>query len=198
MIRNRSSKKKGKSIRASAGVMSRMYGKSSRAKPTSAIRRYKIFHKKNPRGIVKLNGLPPFVSKLGQCLSVMYETDKWEADGQDTRYKHLHDRRRGREVYAYEAVYTGAAGAQDLPVDPPTPAEGFARLGKCCGFFVKTDSGKVREYNPEDTDLFTSHKGDLLGVYDPNWMNGKGEVQGRWVAFIAGGKLRVEAAGIDG
>lgn len=189
MIRNRSSKKKGKSTRANTGVMSRMYGKSSRANPTSAIRRYKIFHKKDPRGIVKLDGLPPFVLKLGQCLSVMYETDKWEADGEDTRYKHLHDKRRGSEVYAYEAAYTDAAGAQDFPVDPPTSAEGFARLGKCCGFFVKTDSGEIREYNPTDTDLFTSPKGNLLGIYHPT--------QG-WLAFIAGGKLRVEAPGIDG
>jgi len=189
MIRNRSSKKRGKSDRKSAGVMSRMYGKSSRANPTDAIRRYKIFHKKSPRSIVKLDGLPPLVSKLGQCLAVMYETDKWEADGEDTRYKHLHDKRSGREVYAYEAAHPGNRGAQEFPVEPPTSAEGFARLGKCSGFFVKTARGEIREYNPPDTDLFTSPKGNLLGIYHPT---------DGWVAFIAGGKLRVEAPGIDG
>lgn len=167
----------------SKGVMGRMYGKPSRANPRGARARYKIFHKKEPRGVVTLKGMPDDLREIGQAISVMYETDKWEPDGKDTRYKHLH----GKGVRAFEVVGLGA-GADELPVDPPTPDEGFARLGRCLGFFVKAGND-MREYNPRDTDLFTSPSGDLLGVYCPS----RG-----WVAFMAGGKLRVEAEGIDG
>jgi hypothetical protein len=165
--------------------MGRMYGKRSKANPTNAIRRYKIFHKKDPREIRAIRGLPEHFRELGRCISVMYETDKWNDDGDDTRYKHLH----AGGVRAFEVVTNEGDDTVSLPVTPPTPEEGFARLGKCLGFFVKTKGGGVREYNPTGTDLFTSPSGNLLGVYDPT----RG-----WVAFIAGGDLRVEAEGIDG
>ena len=115
----------------------------------------------------------------------MYETDKWNDDGDDIRYKHLH----GNGVRVFEVASDGGDEVVELPVRPPTPEEGFARLGRCLGFFVKTKDGEVREYNPPKTDLFASPSGNLLGVYDPN----RG-----WVAFMAGGDLRVEAEGIDG
>lgn len=169
----------------SRGVMGRMYGKRSRANPTNAIRRYEIFHKKEPREVRTIRGLPDNFKEIGRCVSVMYETDKWNDDGDDTRYKHLH----GSGVRAFEVVSGGDDGAVSLPVRPPTPEEGFARLGKCLGFFVKGKDDRVREYNPTGTDLFASPSGDLLGVYDPTH---------GWVAFIAGGNLRVEAEGIDG
>jgi len=162
-----------------------MYGKPARSNPDSAIRRYKIFHKKDPRDIRKIEGLPDNFRQLGQCISVMYETDKWNDDGDDVRYKHLH----GKGVQAFEVVPHEGDDTTDLPVTPPSPEEGFARLGKCLGFFVKPEKGSIREYNPTGTDLFASPKGDLLGVYSPS----RG-----WVAFISGGRLRVEAAGIDG
>lgn len=170
---------------ASRGVMGRMYGKTSRENPSDAIRRYKIFHKKEPRGIVKIQGLPSGFNPLGSCISVMYETDKWKPDGNDERYKHLHD----EGVIAYEVADDGMGYLENLPVDLPSSRDGFARLGRCLGFFVKTDSGQVREYNPPDSDLFASPTGNLLGVYHPE----KG-----WLAFICGGDLRVEAGGIDG
>jgi len=165
------------------GVMGRMYGKASRANPEDAIERYKIFHKKDPRGVVMLRGLPERFTEIGRGESVMYETDKWEADGNDTRYKHLH----GPGVRVFEAAGS-IAGGDALPVTPPSPEEGFARLGRCLGFFVRVGKD-VREYNPPDTDLFASPSGNLLGVYSPS----RG-----WVAFMAGGSLRVEAEGIDG
>jgi len=165
------------------GVMGRMYGKTSRSTPGSAIERYKIFHKQDPRGVVTLRGLPTNFREVGKGLAVMYETDKWEEDGNDTRYKHLH----GNGVRVFETAGRSAGGV-GLPVAPPAPDEGFARLGRCLGFFVKTDDG-VREYNPPDTDLFASPSGDLLGVYSPSH---------GWVAFMAGGRLRVESEGIDG
>jgi len=165
--------------------MGRMYGKSSRANPTSAVRRYQIFHKKDPRDIRSIKGLPENFRELGTCISVMYETDKWNDDGDDVRYKHLH----AKGVKAYEVASDAEDGTIDLPVKPPTPEAGFARLGRCLGFFVQPPKGKVREYNPTGTDLFTSPSGNLLGVYHPTH---------GWVAFIAGGRLSVEADGIDG
>ena len=170
---------------AHKGVMGRMYGTDSQANPTSAIRRYRIFHKKDPREIRTISGLPDKVRELGRCVAVMYETDKWKDDGDDERYKHRHE----DGVIAYEAVHDHADDAIDIPVALPTSEQGLARLGKCLGFFVETDGEQVREYNPSGTDLFTSPKGDLLGIYHPS----RG-----WIAFIAGGKLRVEAEGIDG
>lgn len=167
----------------SKGVMGRMYGRASRANPEDAIARYKIFHKKDPRGVVSIRGLPTNFREIGSGIAVMYETDKWEPDGQDTRYKHLH----GGGVRVFE-VAGPATGSDSLPVTPPASDEGFARLGRCLGFFVQTDDG-VREYNPPGTDLFASPSGNLLGVYSPAC---------GWVAFMAGGNLRVESEGIDG
>lgn len=165
----------------SKGVMGRMYGKTSRANPADAISRYKTFHKKDPRAVVTIKALPTRFNEIGSAVAVMYETDKWNDDGNDVRYKHLH----GPGVRVFEAA--GHDGVP-LPVSPPTSDEGFARLGRCLGFFVKSDDG-VREYNPPGTDLFASPSGNLLGVYSPS----RG-----WVAFLAGGDLRVESEGIDG
>lgn len=177
--------RKGSRPNAHRGVMGRMYGLSVQSEPKSAIRRYRIFHKKDPREVRVIQGLPDHVRELGRALSVMYETDKWNDDGDDIRYKHLHE----NGVLAFEAAARPGRGTTTLPVAVPAPDEGFARLGRCLGFFVQTDDGKVREYNPRGTDLFSSPRGDLLGVYHP--------ARG-WVAFIAGGKLRVESEGIDG
>ena len=165
------------------GVMGRIYGKRSRANPSDAMRRYEIFHKKAPRAVVMIRALPTGFREIGDAVSVMYETDKWNDDGDDVRYKHLH----GSGVRAFEVAGSDAGGVA-LPVTPPTSEEGFARLGRCLGFFVKSD-GDVREYNIPGTDLFASPSGNLLGVYSPS----RG-----WVAFMAGGSLRVEAEGIDG
>lgn len=184
MSRRRTSRKSTRP-NASRGVMGRMYGKPSRANPTNAIRRYRIFHKKDPRDVRTIQGLPDNFRDLGRCISVMYETDKWNDDGDDIRYKHLH----AKGVKAYEVVPREDDDTVDLPVTPPRPEEGFARLGKCLGFFVQPSKGKVREYNPHGTDLFSSPRGDLLGVYHSKY---------GWVAFIAGGRLRVESEGIDG
>jgi len=176
MTRARTSRKK--------GVMGRMYGRPSRANPADAVERYKIFHKKDPRGVVTLRGLPREFVEIGRGEAVMYETDKWEDDGNDTRYKHLHN----PGVRVFEAASAGAGDTTRLPVTPPAPDEGFARLGKCLGYFVRVGNA-VREYNPPNTDLFASPSGDLLAVY----CRSRG-----WIAFMAGGALRVEAEGIDG
>lgn len=165
------------------GVMGRMYGRASRTNPADAIDRYKVFHKKEPRAIVMIRALPTRFREIGDALSVMYETDKWNEDGDDIRYKHLH----GPGVRTFE-VASRDEDAVELPVDPPSASEGFARLGRCLGFFVKSDDG-VREYNVTGSDLFASPSGNLLGVYSP--------ARG-WVAFMAGGDLRVESEGIDG
>lgn len=169
------------------GVMSRMYGSAADVDPEGpikeAIEKYETFSKKEPRGIVMLRGLPDEFEEIGKGISVMYETDKWKEDGQDERYKHVH----GNGVRVFEPVGS-SAGGKPLPVTPPTPEEGFARLGRCLGYFVQVGETE-REYNPPGTDLFTSPTGNLLGVYCPS----RG-----WVAFMTGGRLRVEAAGIDG
>lgn len=165
----------------SKGVMGRMYGKTSRTNPGDAIARYKTFHKKEPRGVVTIRALPRRFAEIGDAVAVMYETDKWNDDGDDVRYKHLH----GPGVRVFEVA---EGKGVPLPVTPPTSDEGFARLGRCLGFFVKSRGG-VREYNPSGTDLFASPSGNLLGVYSPSH---------GWVAFMAGGDLRVESEGIDG
>lgn len=168
------------------GVMGRMYGNSTQERPKSAIKRYRIFHQKEPRGFASLKPFPSHVVDVGEALSVMYETDKWYEDGEDVRYKHNH----GKGVRLYEVVDPDTPGAQKMPFRQPGRDSGVVRLGKCLGFFVKKkDDGKVYEANPPGTDLFCSASGNFLGVYCP---------RSGWLAFFHGGSLRVEKEGIDG
>lgn len=119
-----------------------------------AMDRYEVFHAKPPMRIVDLgHDLPSEWVCVGECLAVMYRTDKWHADGDDEDYKHLHDEaderpyKVGRGVKLYEPKAEWARSTVDgkrrasrppksqrLPVPRP---EALTLLGYCLGFFVR-------------------------------------------------------------
>lgn len=151
----------------------------------AATKRYETFHDKEPRRIVRItHAIPSSVDLIGDCLSVMYKTDKWYEDGDDVEYKHVHDQ--GVKVFEPRGVQKWAKPAK-LPVERP---KAVVLLGKHLGFFVKReDDGEIYECNPRKTYLFCSPSGDMLLVYSPR--------EG-FLALMAGGRLRVEKDGIDG
>lgn len=153
----------------------------------TATTRYQTFHDKDPRRIVRLDvshKLPSSVDVIGDCLSVMYRTDKWYDDGEDVEYKHVHDQ--GVKVYEPHGVQKFARSAK-LPVERP---KAIVLLGKHLGFFVKRDDdGETYECNPRKTYLFCSPSGNMLLIYSP---------RDGFLALMAGGRLRVEKDGIDG
>jgi len=151
----------------------------------SAAHRYDVFHKKEPRRTVALSHAPPAELGLaGQMLSVMYRTDKWADDGDDTDYKHVDDP--GVKLYL-------PWGSQPWlePERPPLDyPRAFTLLGKHMGTFIeRVDTGEIFEGNPRNTFLFSAPDGKMLFIYHPK----KG-----FLAVMAGGGLRVEAEGIDG
>lgn len=120
-----------------------------------AMGRYEVFHAKSPLRVVDLeHDLPRDWVCVGECLAVMYRTDKWHEDGDDEDYKHLHDEgddrpyRVGRGVKFYEPKTEWARStidgkprprknppkSQRLPVGLP---EAVTLLGYCLGFFVR-------------------------------------------------------------
>jgi hypothetical protein len=119
-----------------------------------AMSRYQTFHDKAPMRVVDLgHDLPTGWVCVGECLAVMYRTDKWHADGDDEDYKHLHDETDekpyavGRGVKLYEPKSEWARSTVDgrrrasrppkterLPVVIP---EALTLLGYCLGFFVR-------------------------------------------------------------
>lgn len=153
----------------------------------TATKRYETFHAKEPRRVVRLDSshsIPSSVDLVGDCMSVMYKTDKWYEDGDDVEYKHVHDQ--GVKVFEPRGVQSFGTPAK-LPVERP---KAIVLLGKHLGFFMKrTDDGEVYECNPRKTYLFCSPSGNMLLVYSPR--------EG-FLAVMAGGRLKVEKDGIDG
>jgi hypothetical protein len=182
-----------------------------------AFGKYETFHKKKVLRAVELKpDLPRDLICVGDCLSVMYRTDKWNEDGDDIDYKHVHDPIENKEyppgkgvrLYENARIATsaikrlvknrGVAPGDGLAVHrsgPPVDYPGaIALLGKCLGFFVRRyDDGEIYECNPRNSYLFGSPKGDLLVVYalDP-------KPHGSILCVMAGGKLRILKEGIDG
>lgn len=183
-----------------------------------AFDKYETFHDKKVLRAVELNtDLPKELICVGDCVSVMYRTDKWQKDGDDIDYKHVHDPIEGKEYQPGEGVRlyenariatpvvkklaknkAGGVVRDDLVVHrcgPPVAyPKAIALLGKCLGFFVRRyDDGEIYECNPRNTYLFGSPKGDLLVVYslDPR-------PKGAILCVMAGGKLRILKDGIDG
>lgn len=121
----------------------------------AALGRYETFHAKPPLRVVDLDhDLPTEWVCVGECLAVMYRTDKWHDDGDDEDYKHLHDEgddrpyQIGRGVKFYEPKSEWGRSTIDgnprprktppktqrLPVPVP---EAVTLLGYCLGFFVR-------------------------------------------------------------
>lgn len=185
-----------------------------------AMDKYHTFHSKDPLRLIKIrHDLPKELICVGDCVSVMYRTDKWYKDGEDVDYKHVHDPienqeyKPGHGVRMYEPARSATAElrqlaknevggvlAPDLAVHRSGPPVSYPKamtmLGKCLGFFVRRyDDGEVYECNPRNTYLFCSPKGDLLAVYSPETQP-DGSVG--FLCLMAGGKLRVIKDGIDG
>lgn len=174
--------------------------------------RYKTFHDKDPIALAELrHDLPKRWVNVGQCMSVMYRTDKWKKFGDDVDYKHLHDKSdgitypvgRGVQIYepASEATKSRVAGRephltrreQKLPVREP---KALTLLGYCLGMFVRRhDTGEIYEVNPRGTYLFSSPSGDMLAIYSPQKQP---DGYAGFLCVMAGGKLRVLKGGIDG
>lgn len=173
----------------------------------AAMDRYEIFHDKAPIRVAELDhDLPDKWVKTGECLAVMYRTDKWRPDGDDEDYKHLHDTGDdkpyplGKGVKFFEPASevsksrvpgkrrrTSRNKSQRLPVAAP---KAVTLLGYCLGFFVRRDDDEtIYELNPRGAWLFSSPSGNMLCVYSPK--------EG-FLGAMAGGKLRVLKDGIDG
>jgi hypothetical protein len=149
--------------------------------------RYRIFHDKDPQRIVEIHHpFPDRVGLAGDALSVLYRTDKWHEDGDDTDYKHVFDE--GVKVYE---PWGGQRWLEETKF--PRKMKGpLALLGQCIGLFIeRVDDGEVYEVHlprSRDSWLFSAPDGRVLYVYDPR--------EG-FRAIIAGGDLTVEAEGID-
>ncbi len=149
--------------------------------------RYRIFHDKDPQRVVEIaHPFPEQVGLAGDALSVLYRTDKWHEDGDDTDYKHVFD----EGVKVYEPL--GAQSWLEPAKLPRKPRGPLALLGQCIGLFLeRADDGEVYEAHlprSRDTWLFAAPDGRMLYVYDPR--------EG-FRAVIAGGQLTVEEEGID-
>ena len=169
----------------------------------AAMKRYSTFHKKAPIRVAELgHELPARWSCVGDCVAVMYRTDKWKADGTDEDYKHLHDKgdekpyEVGEGVRFYEPASAhpeGGGPAEPIPVDEP---EALTLLGYCLGLFVRRDSdGELYEVNPRGCYLLCSPSGDMLTGYSPDEQP---DGSSGFLALSAGGGLRVLKDGIDG
>lgn len=120
-----------------------------------AMDRYETFHAKPPMRVVDLgHDLPTEWVCVGECLAVMYRTDKWHEDGDDEDYKHLHDETedkpykvsRGVKLFEPKTEWSRSTvdgkkrprqsqpKVQKLPVSRP---EALTLLGYCLGFFVR-------------------------------------------------------------
>lgn len=177
-----------------------------------AMSRYEVFHSKKPIRVAELDhDLPDSWVRVGECVAVMYRTDKWKSFGNDIDYKHLHDAGddkpypigKGVKFFepASEAKKSVVAGRkpsklgkpQRLPVGKP---EAITLLGYCLGFFVRRDDdGEIYESNPRGAYLFASPSGNMLTVYSPDEQP---DGSSGFLCAMAGGKLRVVADGIDG
>lgn len=177
-----------------------------------AASRYEVFHDKDPIRFAELrHDLPDKWVCVGDCLAVMYRTDKWKKFGNDVDYKHLHDKGekkeyplgKGVKIYepASEATKSRVDGKephltrneQKLPVNKP---EAITLLGYCLGMFVRRyDTGEIYEVNPRGTYLFSSPSGNMLTVYAPEKQP---DGYAGFMCVMAGGKLRVLEGGIDG
>jgi len=160
---------------------------SSGDEHAKATKRYRTFHTKDPRRIVKLeHQLPAEVGLVGDALSVLYRTDKWHEDGKDTDYKHNFE----TAVKVYEPVgeqpWLGPTERPEYDADP------IVLLGQCLGFFLRRhDDEEIYETRlptARPTWLFCSANGHQLYVYDPD----RG-----FRAVFYGGKLSVKSDGID-
>ena len=154
----------------------------------SALARYKVFHKKTPKKLVRLDPkhkIPTRVDHIGELLSIAYRTDKWYKDDNDVDYRHVVEDG-GQSFFEPQGSQSWATSTR-LPIAPPKVV---TLLGKSLGLFVRrADDGQVYEGNPRDAYLFCSPSGDMLLLYSPE----KG-----FLAMACGGNLSVKEHGIDG
>lgn len=187
-------------------------GSSERRWLNKAAKRYEVFHDKDPIRFAELrHDLPEKWVCVGDCLAVMYRTDKWKKFGNDVDYKHLHDKAEkkeyplGKGVKIYEPTSEATKSRVDgkephltrkeqkLPVSKP---EAITLLGYCLGMFVRRyDTGEIYEVNPRGTYLFSSPSGNMLAIYSPEKQP---DGYAGFLCVMAGGKLRVLEGGIDG
>lgn len=163
----------------------------------AAMDRYEVFHAKAPIRIAELDhDLPTSWAPIGDCLAVMYRTDKWKPDGVDEDYKHLHDKKDDQpyEVRKGVRLYEPVRGrGRRLPVAAP---KAITLLGYCLGVFVRKDEDQeIYESNPRGCYLFSSPKGDILYLYSPDKQR---DGSSGFLAAMCGGNLRVLKDGIDG
>lgn len=171
----------------------------------AAMGRYETFHAKAPIRVAELDhDLPSKWVCVGDCVAVMYRTDKWKKDGVDEDYKHLHDKADetpyevGEGVRFYEAADLADPSDSDaspvrLPVKRP---KALTLLGYFLGAFVRKDvDGEMYEVNPRGCYLMASPSGDMLAVYSPNEQS---DGSSGFLAISAGGNLKVLKDGIDG
>ncbi len=165
-----------------------------------AMDRYEIFQQKAPQRIVEVDhDVPTQLVPVGDCVSVMYRSNKWYDEGTpDEDYKHRHEPSEnkqyepGKGVILYEnAKFADRSVKKNNGIVPmPRTAPGaWARLAYCLGFFVRKDDGEIYECNPRNTWLCASPDGHMLAVYS--------DKQG-FLCVMAGGKLRTLKEGIDG
>ena len=175
----------------------------------AAMDRYETFQQKAPQRVVRVqHDVPKLVVPVGDAVAVMYRSSKWTKDGDeeiDTDYKHRHEPSEDREYAVRKGVrlYENArfvdadlkrnVGTSKLPLPP---AQAWARLGYCLGFFVRRDDdGEIHECNPRNAWLLSAPDGHMLAVYSPKPQS-NGDVG--FLCVFAGGKLRVLKEGIDG
>jgi len=177
----------------------------------SAMDRYETFHAKKPMQVVEVSHEPPeFVVCIGFAVSSSYRTDKWYADGEDTDYKHLHDKEDGRPYHhdLGEGVQFFENASLASPTDvrkngktrmPKRYPKAWTRLGKFLGSDIRRNDGSYQEVDSNqsarDCWLLCSPSGDMLAIYSPHPQPDGSE---GFLAFMCGGKLRVVAEGIDG
>lgn len=172
----------------------------------AAMDRYEIFQQKAPRKVMLVqHDVPKLVVPIGDCVAVMYRSNKWHEDGtEDVDYKHRHEKRDGKmyepgkgvRLYENAKFVSSELKRNAGTVKVPQSLVALPRLAYCLGLFVRRDDdGEIHEVNPRNTWLCASPDGHMLALLSdkpqPN-----GDVG--YLCLMWGGNLRTLKEGIDG
>lgn len=165
-----------------------------RAAPSSAIDKYREFHRKDPKVVGEFArgfAIPTHVLEIGDAKNVLYRSDKIDPEtlAQPERpINYIHDHDPG--VCVYEPCDDDDPDATEVPYWI-LESEALVLLGTCLGFAFQPDGGelveaRVRAPRPQ---LYTTPDGRALLV-----IQSKRKV----LAMMWGGSLGVEDRGIVG
>lgn len=165
---------------------------------SEAIRTWCMFHKKDePRELIDVNiPWPAAWGYAGAATTVYYNSDKWEPDGEFTKF--YHDHGGGIGLWHPTGLFSWLGGTPQAPLGRLPTA--VTVLGFSLGVDMKRhDTGQRRHATPARGSF-------LVGVKEHKARSGRMIDARLWIvepsqgvtAFITGPGLRIEARGIVG